>query len=85
LLQKLDLEAFDLWRTFESFMVTCQLMPHKLREYFQQLESYIVSCLSWSQGSPVVAMCEELLAKPKELTGKGAVVSLESIVKQEGE
>ncbi len=33
----------------------------------------------------MVAMCKELLAKPKELTGRGAAVSLESIVKQEGE
>lgn len=42
ILRRLELEAFELWRTFESFMQINNSMPNKLREHFLQLECHIV-------------------------------------------
>lgn len=41
-LRKLDLEAFDLWRTFESFLNLDTTMPRKLKDHFTQLERHLI-------------------------------------------
>lgn len=41
-LRLLQLDAFDLWRTFESFLTFDQSMPKKVREHFIALERHIV-------------------------------------------
>lgn len=83
ILKKIDLEAFDLWRTFESFMVVNGQMPVKLREYFMQLESYILQSLSWGQGSSVVKICKDL--QQEKLQPGATMISLNEVVRQEQE
>lgn len=42
LLEEIKLQAYDLWRTLETFLNFDSSMPQKLREHFLDLERQIV-------------------------------------------
>ena len=53
MLKMLKFDAFDLWRTYETFLSFDNTMPRKVREHFVNLERSIVQYLSWLPGSNV--------------------------------
>lgn len=59
-LSLVQIEPFDLWRTFEFFVRTFRRMPKRVREYFNEMERFIIQTLCWQEGSSVVQKCKNL-------------------------
>ena len=59
----LQLDAFDLWRTFESFLSFDNTMPRKIREHFVGLERHVVQCLSWALDSSVCTIINQITSE----------------------
>lgn len=82
-LAKLDLEAFDLWRTFESFLQLDTTMPRKLKDHFIQLEKYLIQSLSWKPGTSFVLNCKQMLNTPELQLEKEQQMDLDEVQRQE--
>lgn len=59
-LQKLELEALEYWRLFDSFLKMDYKMPTKLREHFLNLESHMIRFLCWVEGSSIVKVLKDI-------------------------
>ena len=77
------MEAFDLWRTFESFTQIDSTMPRKLRDHFNFLERNLIQNLAWIQGSNFVKNCIEIRKQHELLLNKEQEIGLDEMQKIE--
>jgi hypothetical protein len=66
MLKVVSLPAYQLWITFESFMVLDPTMPNEIRESFLDLERQLVLYHIWQKGSDLVGKVEQLLEKSRK-------------------
>merc|ERR1740138_1285181 len=59
ILSHLELQPFDFGKVIESFIKHEPHLPSHLKMHFADVESRIVECLAWQEGSPLHALMEE--------------------------
>ena len=63
MLKVLNLPAFELWLTFNSFKMLDPNLPQQLREHFNEIERQLVLHLIWQKDTVVVKKLNFIIAK----------------------
>ena len=63
LLEELDLNAFELWKTFQTFIQLDPNLPRQLREHFLDIERQLTLHLIWQKNTIVVQKLASIIAR----------------------
>ena len=63
MLEELDLHAFELWKTFQTFIQLDPNLPRQLREHFLDIERQLTVHLIWQKNTIVVKKLQEIIAR----------------------
>ena len=63
MLEELDLHAFELWKTFQTFIQLDPNLPRQLREHFLDIERQLTLHLIWQKNTIVVKKLQEIIAR----------------------
>jgi len=57
------LHAFELWKTFQTFIQLDPNLPRQLREHFLDIERQLTLYLIWQKNTIVVKKLQNIIAK----------------------
>jgi len=65
MLDELELPAYELWLTFQTFITVDPNLPRQLREHFLDIERQLVLHLIWQKDTMVVKKLQLIIAQNK--------------------
>ena len=68
MLEELELPAYELWVTFQTFITLDPNLPRQLREHFLDIERQLVLHLIWQKDTIVVKKLQVIIAEQNKIT-----------------
>lgn len=77
MLSEIELPAYDLWLTFQTFIKLDPNMPRQLKEHFADIERSLILHLIWQKDTLVVKKIQDIIAKNNEAEAADKVMNQE--------